>query len=138
MHICYNGAARAATSDEARRARRRHEHDEAASHGGRPGADRGPAGAVRLGERVTGRQGAAAPPGATTSLLAMPSTATNWEGISETASGCGCLPPDPNGDIGLNDYVQTVNAAFEIWSRSGTVHYGPAKIDTLWNGFGGL
>jgi hypothetical protein len=46
-------------------------------------------------------------------------------------------PPDTNGDVGPNHYVQTVNTDFAIYSKSGTLLYGPAPINTLWNGFGG-
>ncbi len=46
-------------------------------------------------------------------------------------------PPDTNGDVGPNHYVQTVNVSFAIWNKSGSVIYGPAAINTLWSGFGG-
>jgi hypothetical protein len=67
----------------------------------------------------------------------MPSPLTSWEGINQ-AGGCGgCAPPDTNGDVGPNHYVQTVNSAFQIWNKSGTSLYGPAQINTIWSGFGG-
>jgi hypothetical protein len=46
-------------------------------------------------------------------------------------------PPDPNGDVGPNHYLQTVNAAFTILSKDGTPLYGPANINSLFSGFGG-
>src|SRR5215216_5163996 len=49
----------------------------------------------------------------------------------------GVLPPDTNGDVGPNHYVQTVNLAFAVWDKLGNLLYGPANINTLWAGFGG-
>ena len=46
------------------------------------------------------------------------------------------LPPDPNGDVGPNHYVQWVNTSFAIYDKSGTLLYGPAAGNTLWAGFG--
>ena len=70
-------------------------------------------------------------------LPTMPSPLTGWDGINVT-SGCGgCLPPDTNGEVGPNNYVQTVNVAFQIWNKTGTSLYGPAQINTIWSGFGG-
>jgi hypothetical protein len=64
----------------------------------------------------------------------VPSTSSSFEGISNVN---GVLPPDTNGDIGPNNYIQIVNLAFEVFDRSGTSLYGPADINTLWSGFGG-
>jgi hypothetical protein len=58
----------------------------------------------------------------------------NFEGVGNVN---GVLPPDTNGDIGPNHYVQMVNLAFAIYDRSGTKLYGPANNNTLWQGFGG-
>jgi Bacterial Ig domain len=63
-----------------------------------------------------------------------PSTSSSFEGISNVN---GVLPPDTNGDIGPNYYIQIVNLSFEIFNRSGASQYGPANINTLWSGFGG-
>ena len=59
--------------------------------------------------------------------------AVSFDGVSNIN---GVLPPDTNGDIGPNDYVQWVNLSFAIYSRTGTLLYGPAAGSTLWNGFG--
>ena len=34
--------------------------------------------------------------------------------------------------------MQIVNSSFTIFNKSGTLLYGPAGINTLWQGFGGL
>ena len=67
-----------------------------------------------------------------------PPADANFEGISNPTACGGCAPPDPNGDIGPNHYVQMVNLKFQIFSRTGTSLYGPANTNTIWTGFGGL
>ncbi len=55
--------------------------------------------------------------------LVMPTPTVSFEGIAEAdtvALGQGFLPPDTNGEIGPNHYVQAVNSAFRIYSRTGT------------------
>ena len=59
----------------------------------------------------------------------------SFDGIGNTA---GVLPPDTNGDVGPQHYVQWVNLSFAVYRKSdGAVLYGPADGSTLWNGFGG-
>jgi len=69
--------------------------------------------------------------------LVVPSPVLTFEGISAVTSGCGCYPPDTNGAVGPNNYVQTVNTAFEIWDKSGNVLLTARAINTLFSGFGG-
>lgn len=70
----------------------------------------------------------------------VPSTGQNFEGIGEGLAGysVNLAPPDTNGDVGPNHYVQIVNVSFAVWNKSGTKLYGPALINTLWSGFGGI
>ncbi len=56
---------------------------------------------------------------------------TNWEGIGNLYN---VYPPDTDGDVGLNHYLQTVNMAFAIYSKSGQLLYGPVDNSTLWQG----
>ncbi len=65
---------------------------------------------------------------------AIPPIGTSFNGMSNSS---GATPPDPNGDIGPNHYVQMVNTQFQIFNRSGTSLFGPANINTLFSGFGG-
>lgn len=67
----------------------------------------------------------------------MPATSANFDGMSNATAACNCLPPDTNGDVGPNHYVETVNVAFQVFNKSGTSLYGPAAINTIWQGFGG-
>lgn len=49
----------------------------------------------------------------------------------------GVAPPDPNGEVGLNNYVAMANLTFTIYNKAGGLLFGPANINTLWAGFGG-
>ena len=52
----------------------------------------------------------------------------------------GVTPPDPNGDVGLNEYIEMVNgpngATFNIIDKNGVQVYGPAMLNTFWTQFG--
>ena len=67
--------------------------------------------------------------------LNIPSPIANFEGVNNVN---GVLPPDTNGDVGPNHYMQWVNLSFAVYNRSGTLLYGPAAGNTLWSGFGGV
>jgi len=69
-------------------------------------------------------------------------TNANFEGINYSQGGrfskTGApVPPDTNGDIGPNHYIQIVNITFAIFDRAGNLLLGPNFINTIWNGFGG-
>ena len=73
----------------------------------------------------------------------MPFAARSFEGIGKNFVGpqgtysVAGDPPDTNGDIGPNHYVQIVNSSLAVFGRSGAVLFGPVQINTLWRGFGG-
>ncbi len=64
----------------------------------------------------------------------MPAPIANFEGVNNIN---GVYPPDTQGDVGPNHYVQWVNLSFAIYNKTGTLLYGPANGSTLWSGFGG-
>ena len=64
----------------------------------------------------------------------MPSLAVEFEGINNIN---GVLPPDPEGTVGPDHYIQVVNLSFAIYSKTGTLLAGPFNTNTLWSGFGG-
>jgi hypothetical protein len=66
--------------------------------------------------------------------MLMPAPITNFAGVGNVD---GVYPPDTNGDVGPNHYVQWVNLHFQIWNKNGVSLYGPAAGNTLWTGFGG-
>jgi hypothetical protein len=69
---------------------------------------------------------------------AMPAPLKSWEGISNSANApYAVLPPDTEGDVGVNDYVQWVNLSLAIWDKNGNLLYGPVAGNTIWQGFGG-
>lgn len=55
------------------------------------------------------------------------------------ANGAGSsIPPDTNGDIGLNEYIQWLNTRYAIFNRTtGARTTAPANGSTLFAGFGG-
>ena len=70
----------------------------------------------------------------------MPAAAFNFEGIDNRN---GVYPPDTNGDVGPNHYMQWVNLSLAVWqlnrsTRTATLVYGPVDGNTLWTGFGGV
>src|SRR5216683_1590952 len=75
--------------------------------------------------------------------IAAPALISNFLGIGVGFSGPdgtftpNAAPPDPNGTVGPNHYVQIVNTDFAVFNKSGTPVYGPVPINTLWSGFGG-
>ncbi|MCX6303622.1 MAG: T9SS type A sorting domain-containing protein [Bacteroidetes bacterium] len=46
----------------------------------------------------------------------------------------GYYPPDTQGDIGIDKYVQVVNVNFAIYSKTGSILFGPASLNTIWTG----
>ena len=76
---------------------------------------------------------------ATPSTPLMPGPAHSVEGIGNVNA---VLPPDTNGDVGPNHFVQWVNLSFAVYSKGTSTTppvllYGPAPANTLWSGFGG-
>jgi hypothetical protein len=81
---------------------------------------------------------------------AIPSPSNSFDGVGNGFTGpqgtftVTSAPPDTNGAVGPQDYVQTVNTDFAVFNKDasrgavGTVRYGPVQINTLWSGFGGL
>jgi hypothetical protein len=65
------------------------------------------------------------------------SVATIDKNFSGQVNTSGVAPPDINGDVNANCYMQMVNLSFQIWDKSGNSVYGPALSSTLWNGFNG-
>jgi hypothetical protein len=75
-------------------------------------------------------------------LAPMPSTIVNVPGMSFNSlctdpSGtiaCGSgWPPDPNGDVGPNNYIQAVNNAYAIYNKAGSMITSFTE-DQLWSG----
>jgi hypothetical protein len=76
---------------------------------------------------------------ATLPAATIPSTQQNFEGLSNEANfdifGFRVNPPDPNGEVGPNNYVEMVNLAFAVYDKAGNLLLGPVDTGTLWSGF---
>jgi hypothetical protein len=67
-----------------------------------------------------------------------PGVDLTWEGVSAASSGCGCLPPDTNGDVSDQHYIQWVNTRWAIYDKTdGSVVQGPMDGSSFFVGFGG-
>lgn len=67
----------------------------------------------------------------------IPAPLAGWNGIAASNSFCNCAPPDTNGDVGPNHYVQSVNTALQIWDKNNNSLLGPIPNNALFSGFGG-
>jgi len=71
----------------------------------------------------------------------MPSTIQNFEATGSISNfnvfGVFPVPPDTNGDVGPNHYVQTVNLLVQIFNKSGTSLGAPFPMSQLFAGTGG-
>ena len=56
--------------------------------------------------------------------IALPTPFSQIAGITSAQSGCGCLPPDTDGDVGPSNYIQSVNSSIKIWDKSGNALNG--------------
>ncbi|MEP6640081.1 MAG: hypothetical protein ABJC39_12090, partial [Chloroflexota bacterium] len=72
-------------------------------------------------------------------VATIPATGANFEGISNQDNfnvfGFRVNPPDSNGEVGPNHYVEMINLLFAVYSKSGTLLLGPVDTGTLWTGF---
>jgi hypothetical protein len=67
-------------------------------------------------------------------------TIANFEGLSQqdnanVLAGRRVNPPDPDGDVGPNHYVEMINLVFAVYSKTGTRLLGPVALGDLWAGF---
>jgi hypothetical protein len=64
---------------------------------------------------------------------------TNFEGLSNVDNfnifGFRVNPPDPNGDVGPNHYVEMINLVFAVYDKQGNLLLGPVDTGSLWAGF---
>src|SRR6266576_6132333 len=95
--------------------------------------DRGPISAADSGHSSDGALQSALLP------ATIPSTQQNFEGLSNQDNfnifGFRVNPPDPNGEVGPNNYVEMVNLVFAVYDKSGNKLVGPVDTGSLWAGF---
>jgi hypothetical protein len=66
-------------------------------------------------------------------------TIANFEGMSNQDNfnvfGGRVNPPDPNGEVGPNHYVEMINLVFAVYSKTGAKLLGPVDTGSLWANF---
>src|SRR5438876_2273069 len=60
----------------------------------------------------------------------MPPPLLTFEGLG-AAQACACAPPDSDGDVGPNHYVEAVNVAFNVYNKNGTSLAGPITFSSF-------
>ncbi len=60
----------------------------------------------------------------------MPGPLLTFDGES-AAQACACAPPDSDGDVGPNHYIEAVNVAFRVFDKSGTPLTPPTTYNSL-------
>jgi HYDIN/CFA65/VesB-like, Ig-like domain len=90
--------------------------------------------ATWLTQRAAGTSALAGVPAAQTPLqtvLSPPTLGTNFAGINQPNSDCGCEPPDTNAAAGPDQVVEVVNLALQIFDKSGNPLAGPVSLNSL-------
>ncbi len=73
-----------------------------------------------------------------------PAPIANFEGLSDDDNaatiGGRIVPPDTEGDVGPNHYVQMINLIFAVYDKNGNIVPGgePRAGSDIWQGFGGI
>jgi hypothetical protein len=60
----------------------------------------------------------------------MPGPLLTFDG-GAVAQFCSCAPPDSDGDVGPNHYVEALNVAFKIFDKNGNVLAGPTTYNSF-------
>jgi len=63
-------------------------------------------------------------------LPSMPPPILTFEG-GAAEQFCACAPPDTDGDVGPNHYVEAINNAFAVFDKTGNMLAGPISYDAL-------
>src|SRR5258707_6718311 len=70
---------------------------------------------------------------------AIPGPLQTFEGLSNLDNfnifGFRVNPPDPNGEVGPNHYVEMINLVFAVYDKAGNLLLGPVDTGSLWAGF---
>src|SRR4029450_7275627 len=69
----------------------------------------------------------------------IPAPLLTFEGMSNQDNfdtfGFRVNPPDPNGDVGPNHYVEMINLVFAVYDKAGNLLLGPVDSGSLWADF---
>ncbi|HTY40970.1 MAG TPA: carboxypeptidase regulatory-like domain-containing protein [Thermoanaerobaculia bacterium] len=65
-----------------------------------------------------------------------------FEGLADIDNqntiGTEYVPPDTNGDISPNNYIEYINTIWAVYDRSGNLQLGPLPGNSFWQGLGGV
>ncbi len=64
----------------------------------------------------------------------MPSNSTTLQNFDGITNISGVYPPDTQGDVSPDHYVQVVNLNFAVYSKTGSLLLGPLALKTIWSG----
>jgi hypothetical protein len=59
----------------------------------------------------------------------MPGPLLTFDGL--TATQCACAPPDSDGDVGPNHYIEAINVSFKIFDKNGNALAGPTTYNSF-------
>src|SRR2546430_12576484 len=65
--------------------------------------------------------------------VGMPGVGASFEGMNISTACGNCLPPDTNGAVGPNHYVQMVNSSIAVYDKTGATLMTPRPINGLWS-----
>jgi hypothetical protein len=69
----------------------------------------------------------------------IPAPLLTFEGLSNEDNfnifGFRVNPPDPNGEVGPNHFVEMINLVFGVYDKAGNLLLGPVDTGSLWAGF---
>ena len=69
----------------------------------------------------------------------IPAPLLTFEGLSNEDNfnifGFRVNPPDPNGEVGPNHFVEMINLVFAVYDKAGNLLVGPVGTGSLWAGF---
>ncbi len=72
-----------------------------------------------------------------TPIPLIPAPSASFDGVNSTTSACGCLPPDTDGDVGPNHYLQSVNEGIEIFNKTtGAILNGFTTYNSFFSALG--
>src|SRR5947208_7083903 len=66
----------------------------------------------------------------------MPTPLLTFDAIDSALSGCGCLPPDTDGDVGSNHYIASANSSIMIFDKIGNALAGPITYNSCFSAIG--
>ncbi|HEY8187706.1 MAG TPA: hypothetical protein VIF64_16665, partial [Pyrinomonadaceae bacterium] len=66
----------------------------------------------------------------------MPTPLQTFAGMTQNLGCSSCLPPDTDGDVGPNHYVQAVNSSIRVHDKSGNVLAGPVTYNSFFSALG--